>query len=119
MCVRACVCVCICGLPAIHFFQNENVDTIILGCTHFLHLSKEIDQYAGENIQIVDSREGVVKQAMRFYKENENIDSTNIKDKSFFVPVSDWLKTWFLPFPEVPVIHPFSFFEEQTDEYAY
>lgn len=72
-------------LPAIHFFQNENVDTIILGCTHFLHLSKEIDHYAGENIQIVDSREGVVKQAMRFYKENENIDSTNIKDKSFFV----------------------------------
>ena len=75
-------------LPSVDFFQKENVDTIILGCTHFLHLSKEIAHYAGKDIQVVDSREGVANQALRIYAKNKNhseAKNLDVKDKTFFV----------------------------------
>ena len=75
-------------MPSVDFFQKENVDTIILGCTHFLHLSKEIAHYAGEDIQVVDSREGVANQALRIYAQNKNqkvAKNLDVKDKTFFV----------------------------------
>lgn len=60
--------------PAIEFFCTKNCDTIILGCTHFLHLAEIFQKVAGENITIVDSREGVANQAMRVINKwkNEN-----------------------------------------------
>lgn len=51
--------------PAVDFFLEQNVDTIVLGCTHFLHIAAEIQQLAGEGVQVVDSREGVIRQALR------------------------------------------------------
>ena len=72
--------------PSMNFFKKEKVDTIILGCTHFLHISKEIEELAGSSIKIVDSREGVAKQALRVF-ENGAAKSSNLKiqDKTFFV----------------------------------
>ncbi|NLM01260.1 MAG: glutamate racemase [Treponema sp.] len=52
----------------IDFFKKNNVDTIILGCTHFVHLVDEFEKVAGDKIQIVDSRDGVAKQALRLSK---------------------------------------------------
>lgn len=81
-------------MPSIQFFKQENVDTIILGCTHFLHLSEEIKFYAGNEMTIVDSREGVAKQALRIYKKEKNQKaeklnncekSLQFEDKTFFV----------------------------------
>lgn len=81
-------------MPSIQFFKQENVDTIILGCTHFLHLSEEIKFYAGNEMTIVDSREGVAKQALRIYKKEKNQKaeklnncekSLEFEDKTFFV----------------------------------
>ena len=81
-------------MPSINFFKEEKVDTIILGCTHFLHISKEIAQCAGEFIQVVDSREGVAKQALRVYKNvfngqfcntSKNGKLKKLMDKTFFV----------------------------------
>ena len=87
-------------MPSIEFFQKENVDTIILGCTHFLHLSEEIKFYAGNAMKVVDSRDGVAKQALRIYKKQkvqnnekannsektlESLESIQFEDKTFFV----------------------------------
>lgn len=52
-------------LPSIERFKREGVDTIILACTHFLHVDDEIREAAGPGIEIIDSREGVVQQALR------------------------------------------------------
>ena len=53
--------------PIMSFFEKENCDTLILGCTHFLHL-RDIFIQAGKNcknpITIVDSLEGVVNHTL-------------------------------------------------------
>ncbi len=51
--------------PSIERFRKAGVDTIVLACTHFLHVEREIHEAAGPDIQIIDSREGVVQQALR------------------------------------------------------
>ncbi|HPX26277.1 MAG TPA: glutamate racemase [Treponemataceae bacterium] len=47
------------------FFSSRNIDTLILACTHFIHLTKEIQELFGSGVAVIDSREGVVKQAIR------------------------------------------------------
>lgn len=51
--------------PAVDFFLQNKVDTIVLGCTHFVHLVEEFKKLAGPSVKIVDSREGVVKQSLK------------------------------------------------------
>lgn len=53
--------------PAVNFFREKGCDTIILGCTHFLNLKKEISKVAAPDIMVVDSVEGVVNRAMDLY----------------------------------------------------
>ena len=42
--------------PAVNFFKANDVDTIILGCTHFIHFAPEIQKVAGEKFSLIDSR---------------------------------------------------------------
>ena len=51
--------------PAIEFFRANDCDTIILGCTHFTHIASDIKEAAGDDVMVVDSREGVVNQAIK------------------------------------------------------
>lgn len=51
--------------PAVRFFAAQNVDAIVLACTHFIHLTKEFEQVAGSGVAIIDSRDGVARQALR------------------------------------------------------
>ena len=47
-------------------FLAEGIDALVLGCTHFLHLEPEFRSLlAAEGIALVDSREGVARQAVR------------------------------------------------------
>ena len=50
--------------PSIEYFRKEGCDVIILGCTHFLNVSRQLKKVAGSEIKIVDSREGVVNRAL-------------------------------------------------------
>jgi glutamate racemase len=74
--------------PALDFFDSQAVDTIILGCTHFLHLKEKFQQYAKKNVKIVDSREGVVKQAIRVWAQIHGIsvEDTIAMDKEKMSP---------------------------------
>lgn len=51
--------------PAIDFFISQKVDTVILGCTHFLHIVDIVTELAKPNITIIDSCAGVINQALR------------------------------------------------------
>lgn len=42
-------------------FRELGVDSIVLGCTHFLFLADEFVEVGGEDISIFDSREGVAR----------------------------------------------------------
>ena len=70
--------------PAVDFFLNEGVDSIVLGCTHFLHIAPEIQQLAGHDAQVVDSREGVIRQALRI-RSGQGGGISSGEDKGFFV----------------------------------
>lgn len=76
---------------SLDFFRKNNCDTVILGCTHFTHIAKKMQEMAGEKIKIIDSREGVSNQAIRVEssvisniptEKKENIPFENM---SFFV----------------------------------
>ncbi len=54
--------------PAVNFFKEKKTDAAVLACTHFLHLQKEFISLCAPQIQIIDSLEGVVKQALRISK---------------------------------------------------
>ena len=77
--------------PAVDFFAENKCDTIILGCTHFCHMADEIACAAGKEVQVVDSRDGVAKQALKVEGEcaGENdrhcADLEFPADQSFFV----------------------------------
>ncbi|MGP1588135.1 MAG: glutamate racemase [Treponemataceae bacterium] len=78
--------------PAVNFFKENDCDTIILGCTHFIHYESQIRKLAGNNIKVIDSRDGVVRQALKMRNilkteetSSEILPENNIQNKTFFV----------------------------------
>ena len=54
--------------PALDFFLKHDADTVVLGCTHFLHVAPVLEKCACGRIRFVDSKEGVVNQALRIVR---------------------------------------------------
>jgi len=50
--------------PCVEFFKKEGCDAVILGCTHFLNMADLIQKVCGDEIKVVDSKEGVVNHAL-------------------------------------------------------
>ena len=50
--------------PAADFFKEQDVDTVILGCTHFIYLEDIFKKVLGSSISVIDSREGVGNRAI-------------------------------------------------------
>ncbi len=76
--------------PAVDFFAKNACDTIILGCTHFTHIAKEVEKAAGPSVKVIDSRDGVVKQALKVEENSiQNGQEGEIEnlpaDMTFFV----------------------------------
>lgn len=78
-------------MPAVEYFNSNGCDTIILGCTHFTHMAREIEEaFASKSwkkVFVVDSRDGVSNHALDVIKtapdkkESENLPG----DMTFFV----------------------------------
>ncbi len=86
--------------PAVSYFLDQGCDTIILGCTHFTHVASYIAKAAGKDVEVVDSRDGVAKQALKVWKGTDEAEEQGFmpeaeqvlpyrsdlpEDKSFFV----------------------------------
>jgi len=76
--------------PAVDFFKQNGCDTIILGCTHFVHLAEVIQHEAGDGVRVVDSREGVARQALKVEsraeeKDDHSDNTAGIQDCTLFV----------------------------------
>jgi glutamate racemase len=39
--------------------RSDGVDSVVLGCTHYLHLAADLQRLLGPGVSVVDSREGV------------------------------------------------------------
>ena len=73
--------------PAVEFFKENDCDVIVLACTHFLNMSYYIKKVAGSKIEVIDSREGVVKRALAVELTNNNSDNA-LPDNTSFLYVS-------------------------------
>ena len=54
----------------IEIFHAKGVDTLVLGCTHFLYLLEEFRREAAPSIKIFDSQDGVTKRIEFLLDEN-------------------------------------------------
>ena len=75
--------------PAIDFFRQHDVDTIILGCTHFIHMADDIQKAAGSSVRVVDSRDGVVNQTMRVLDSTKSAqakkNTCSVENMTFYI----------------------------------
>jgi glutamate racemase len=46
-------------------YDYSDIDTLVLGCTHFILIEEELRQVLGQRINLVDSRRGVTRQLGR------------------------------------------------------
>jgi glutamate racemase len=58
-------------------FRQEGVDTLVLACTHFLYLYEEIHAELGEDVRIIDSREGVGRRVIELLREGNLLRSVS------------------------------------------
>jgi len=67
--------------------KNSQIDTLILGCTHYPTLKEIICHRAGKKVKIVDSAEEIVKDLEIFLKNNKEIEKSLEKgsDHKFYV----------------------------------
>ena len=76
-------------MPALTYFAEKKTDTIILGCTHFIHVADNMRKLVPPGIKIIDSRDGVVRQALKVVETKKASESApfgvDIPDRSFFI----------------------------------
>ncbi len=73
--------------PAADYFVKNGADSIILGCTHFLYLEKYFRKIVPSDVEIIDSREGVINQALRVLENAEDFSSDSCS--TFYVSTGD------------------------------
>lgn len=66
-------------------FLASGVDTVVLGCTHFLLLNDLFYETMGSTMRILDSRQGVANQVLRL------LEKRGIQETQAQVPSSFWL----------------------------
>jgi len=49
--------------------KTDNVDALVLGCTHYLHLAEDLKRHLGPGVAVVDSRDGVGRQVARVIED--------------------------------------------------
>ena len=64
--------------------KDKNIDTLILGCTHYPILKKPIKKFIGENIELVDSAEETAKVVERILSINSIKNGEKAKGKTHF-----------------------------------
>ncbi len=58
---------CAAVAPAVSCFKGAGADTIVLACTHFIHVKDEIAELAGPGTLVIDSCDGVARQAVSVF----------------------------------------------------
>ena len=65
---------------------KENVDCLVLGCTHYPYLIPQIREIVGDKIQIIDSGEAVAKQTKVVLEKNQLVNKPkNNSYHQFFI----------------------------------
>ena len=63
---------------------KDDVDCLVLGCTHYPYLIPQIRALVGNKIQIIDSGEAVAKQTKSILEINQLTNENKVKGKYQF-----------------------------------
>ncbi len=85
--------------PAADFFINENIDSLILGCTHFLFVKDTLQTMLGSGIRIIDSVDGVINQLFRIIRENSPGGSLYPYSR-FYITGNNYMKDNYIKFTD-------------------
>ena len=61
--------------------KDRQIDTLILGCTHYPLLMKEFVRLAGKRVKVLDAPKIVAEKLVDYLKRHSEIESKIIKDK--------------------------------------
>jgi len=71
--------------------KADGVDSLVLGCTHYLHLSTDLGRLLGPGVSVVDSREGVGRRVASVLKDGGLLSSRkDASDRFHFTLGPDW-----------------------------
>jgi len=68
---------------AVSRFREANVDTVVLGCTHFIYITELLQKHMGDEIKIIDSRNGVGRQIIHILKEKKILSDSKTVDRFY------------------------------------
>ena len=71
--------------------RSDGVDSVVLGCTHYLHLSAELQRHLGPDVAVVDSRDGVGRRVEQLLRQNGGLSSAETAPKGQFYFTADAL----------------------------
>ena len=91
----------------IDIFHEQGVDTIVLGCTHFLFLQEEFRAEAQPEIAVLDSIDGITKRIEYLLDENES----SLRSEKYFIPGRRLLLTG--------TSAPDSFWQKRAEKYRF
>lgn len=63
---------------------DENIDYLVLGCTHYPYLKPIIKKFLPESVIIIDSGEAVANRTKKVLEDNQLLKTDNILGKSLF-----------------------------------
>ena len=58
---------------------EKNIDTVVLGCTHYPFVIPLIEEIVGENVRVIDPAPAVAKQAQRLLEEGGILNEPDVK----------------------------------------
>lgn len=67
----------------------KNIDTLVLACTHYPLLRKQIQSAVGKNIKLIDPAEIAVQEIIDYIKTNPELDQKLSKNRQYDFYVSD------------------------------
>jgi len=65
-------------------FLKNNIDCLVLGCTHYPYLIPQIKKIIGTQITIIDSGEAVARQTKKVLEENQLVSTASNSQKNQF-----------------------------------
>lgn len=71
--------------------QADGVDSVVLGCTHYLHLAEDLERHLGPGVSVVDSRDGVGRRVASVLAEKDLLAPSRTEPDGFhFSARAEW-----------------------------
>ncbi|MBU0505511.1 MAG: glutamate racemase [bacterium] len=66
----------------LNFFEDKDIDTLILGCTHYPILAQQFNAYLNNRITLVDSAKTTAQQVVAFLTEQNALNDPSVRPDS-------------------------------------